>query len=180
MWLVLGIIFIILIVAGAYLYSVMAVPSKPKPGTEVQNPIVNLNEEETVLQFDESYIDYLVFAIGGWKLHNPPLSSKTPKIEIILDNNEIYVSEIIDGEIMTEKKQIDDEDLLILTTKDKVIDIISSGDMENAVKGAVNEGTLTLELKAGYTTLLGKGYLAIYKDLTGETFTGSVIRIFGQ
>lgn len=57
------------------------------------------------MQFNESYIGYLVFAIGGWKLHNPPLSDDTPKIKVIVDE-EVYVSEIINGEIKTEKKRL--------------------------------------------------------------------------
>lgn len=177
----LGIVFVILIVIGMFLYFVMAVPQKPRTGTEIVNPTLGLSNEEAVLQFDEKYIDYLVFAIGGWKLHNPPLSSDTPKIKVSLDDgNEIYISEIIDGQVITEKKDTENEDIVITTTKEEIVDIISSGNMEEKVKESVQKGRTTLELKAGYTTLFSKGYLSIYKDLTGKSFTGSVIRIFGQ
>lgn len=178
-WFVLGIIFVILIVIGMFLYFAMATPQKPRTGTEILNPIEGLTKEQAILQFNKDYISYLVFAIGGWKLHNPPLSDDTPKIKIVADSD-TYVSEIIQGQISTHKGDIENEDIIIRTTKEEIVDIISSDNREEKVKESVSAGRTALELKAGYTTLFSKGYLSIYKDLTGESFTGSVIRIFAQ
>lgn len=176
-FLILGIILLILLVGGMFLYFITASPSNPK--TEIEKPIKNLSQEEAFLQFNESYIGYLVFAIGGWKLHNPPLSDDTPKIKVIVDE-EVYVSEIINGEIKTEKKEIEEEDIIIRTTKQEIINSILAGDMKTYIKQSVQEGKTSFELKASYTTLFSKGYLNIYKEITGKSFTGSVIRIFGQ
>lgn len=173
--LILGIILVLVVVAGLFYYLMIAPPSKPR--VEVKNPVQDLSFEEAVLQFNEEYIDYLVFAIGGWKLHNPPLSSETPKIEVIVDD-EVFISEIINGEIKTEKKQIEEEDIIIRTTKQEIVNSILSGDMKSYIKESVSEGKTTLELKASKTTLFVKGYLRLYKDITGESFTGSVIKIF--
>lgn len=52
--------------------------------------------------------------------------------------------------------------------------------MKTYIKQSVQEGKTSFELKASYTTLFSKGYLNIYKEITGKSFTGSVIRIFGQ
>lgn len=176
---VLGIVFLVLVLAGMFFYFVTASPNKPRAGTEVQNPIKDLTIEQAILQFNGEYIRYLVFAIGGWKLHNPPLSDETPKIKVIVDN-EVFISEIVNGEIKTEKKETDSEDMIIRTTKQEIVNSIKSLDMEDYIKQSVQEGKTTLELRASYTTLFSKGYLNIYQDITGKSFTGSVVRIFGQ
>ncbi len=179
---ILGILLLILVIAGMFFYFTTAALSKPRAGTEIENPIGNLTAEEAILQFNEKYIDYLVFAIGGWKLHNPPLSDKTPKIKVIVDN-EVFVSEILNGEIKTEKnseKEAENEDMIIRTTKEEIVNMIKSEDMKTYIKQSVQQGKTSMELKASYTTLFSKGYLNIYQDATGKSFTGSVVRIFGQ
>ncbi len=173
-----AIIFLILLVGGLFLYFATASPSKPK--NTIENPISqNVSYKEAVLGFSEEYIDYLVFSIGGWKLHNPPASSETPKIKVIVDSD-VYVSEIINGEIKTKRKEINNEDITIRTTREEIVNAILSSDMGNYIKQSVQEGKTVLELKADYTTLFSKGYLNIYKELTGKPFTGSVIEIFKQ
>lgn len=179
MWFIVGIVLVFILVIAMFLYFAMAVPQKPRAGTEIINPTKGLSNEQAVLQFDKTYIDYLVFAIGGWKLHNPPLSEETPKIKIVI-GSELYVSEVVDGQISTQQKDIDNEDIIITATKEEIVSIISSENMEEKVKESAQQGKTNIELKAGYTTLFSKGYLSIYKDLTGKSLTGSVIRIFGQ
>ena len=176
---ILGIALILLMILMMFFYFATASPSKPRAGTEIQNPIQGLTNEEAILQFSEEYINYLVFAIGGWKLHNPPLSDDTPKIKVIVDE-EIYFSEIVNGEIKTERKEIEDEDIIIRATKQEIVNAIKSLDMENYIKQSVEDGKTSLELRASYTTLFSKGYLNLYKDVTGKSFTGSVVRIFVQ
>lgn len=181
---ILAIILLLLLTGALFFYFATAAPSEPK--VKIENPIKtteNLTSrqvaEHAVLEFNEDYVDYLVFAIGGWKLHNPPLSDDTPKIKIIADS-EVYVSEIIDWEIITEKKDTDEEDIVIITSKEEVVNSILSGNMKEYIKKSVQEGRTTLELKANYNNLFSKGYLSIYKDITGKSLTGSVVRIFRQ
>ena len=178
-WFLLAIILLILLVFLMFFYFVMASPSKPRSGTEIENPIGDMNLEYAISQFNESYISHVVFAIGGWKLHAPPLSEDTPKVKVIVDG-EIYISEIIDMEIKTEKKETENEDIVIKTTKREIVLAILSPDVKNYIKQSVSEGKTTLELKASYTKLFSKGYLSLYKDITGKSFTGSVVRIFAQ
>ena len=174
-----AIIFLMLVIGGMFFYFATASPNKPRAGTEIKNPIQGLTNEQAVLQFNEEYVDYLVFAIGGWKLHNPPLSDETPKIKVVVDE-EIFVSEIINGEIKTEKKEIENEDIIIKTTKQEIVNSILSLDIKKYIQYSAQEGKTTLELKASYPTLFSKGYLNIYEDITGKSFTGSVVRIFAQ
>lgn len=176
---IIGILLLILLIAGLFFYFATASPNAPKSGTEIKNPIKDLTAEEAILQFNEEYIKYLVFSIGSWKLHNPPLSSEKPKIKVIVDD-EVYFSEIVNGEIKAGKKEIENEDMIIRTTKQEVVSAIKSFDIKNYIKQSIQDGKTSLELKAGYTTLFSKGYLNIYKEITGKSFTGSVVRIFGQ
>lgn len=173
----LGFVLLILLVAGMFFYFSTTAPSSPPARSEIINPIANLSREQAISQFNEQYIDYLVFAIGGWKLHNPPLSEETPKIKVVVEG-EIFISEIANGKIKTEKKDIDNEDIIIQTTKGEIVDSILSLDMKNYIKQSVQDGRTTLQLKASYTTLFSKGYPNIYKDITGKSFTGSAVRIF--
>jgi hypothetical protein len=167
------------LLAGMFFYFVTASPSKPRGENIVANPAEDLTSEEAALQINEESIKYLVFSLGGWKLHNPPLSDETPKIKVVVDD-EVYFSEIVNGEISAEKKEIDNEDITIKTTKKELAGAIKSLSIKDYIKNSVQEGKTTLELKASYTTLFSKGYLSIYKDITGKSFTGSAVRIFSQ
>jgi len=178
---VIAIILLILLVFLMFFYYVMASPSRPSPDKtqSLVADIDRLNIENAISQFNEGYISYVIFAIDGWKLHSPPFSEDTPKIKVVVDG-ETYVSEVIAAEIKTEKREIDDEDIVMNTTKREIVLAIMSPDIKGHIKQSIQAGNTTLELKASYTKLLSKGYLPIYQDLTGRGFTGSVIRIFQQ
>ncbi len=176
-WMIFGVVILVLLGIGLFLYFTLTPPSEPKTGSEIINPIEGMSQSEAVLQFNESQIDYLVFAIGGWKLHNPPLSSETPKIKVIV-NGDVFISEIKDGQIKTEKKDIDNEDIILRTTKEEIVNSILSPDMVGYIRESMEQGITTFEFKASYTTLFLKGYLPLYEDATGESLTGSVIRSF--
>ncbi len=179
LWFIIGIVALMVVIVGIFFYFVTAAPSQPEEVLE--NPTQGLTEEQTKMNFDDSYVKYLIYAIGGWKLHNPPLSDDTPKIKVVLEgDNEVYFSEIINGKIKVGKEDVGKEDMIITTTKQEIIDMITSLDMRGYVKKSVASGKTTLELKASYTALFSKGYLNIYKEITGKSFTGSVIRIFRQ
>jgi len=172
------IILIILVSGGLYIYFVMAAPSAPKPGAEVSNPIEGMSSEQALLQFNEQYIDYLVFALGAWKLHNPPFSSDTPKIKVVL-GEEVFASEIIKGEIRTRRGELGEEDIVVRTTKQEIVNAILSLDMKSYIKDSIKEGKTGIEFKASETTLFVKGYLSLYEDLTGESLGGVLSSLFG-
>ena len=170
--LVLMIIILFLLIVGLLIYTFFSAPSKPKKGTEIENPTQGLSEEQAVLQFDEDYISFVVFAIGGWKLRNPV-------VKVIIDS-EVFVSEMVDGEITTEKRTIENEDIVLRTTKQGIVEAIFSPDIKEYMKNSIKQGNTELELKASYRTLFTKRYLSVYEDLTGEKFTGSVVKIFNR
>jgi len=171
-----SLLLLILVFLLFYFYSTAA-PSKAIK--EVENPALGETLENALGNFDISYVDYLVSEFGGWKLHNPPLSSDTPKIKIIVDG-EVFVSEVINGEIITEKRDIENPDIILTITKEDISKAVVSSNLMESLRKSIDEGNSNIELKASYTKLFSKGYLNIYKDVTGEGFTGSVIKIFSQ
>ena len=178
-FIVIGIFIVLLLIAGGlFYYFFMRIPQFSEI-IKIENPAQGLSAEQARIGFDESYIDYIIFAIDGWRLHNPPLSKDIPKIKVIVDS-EIYVSKITDGQIVTEKKDIDKEDIIITTNKEEMVNAVLSFEIKQYIKNSVAEGKTSVELVAGYTTLFSKGYLFLYEEMTGESFTGSVIRIFRQ
>ena len=175
-WLILlAIGFLLILLIGIFFFFVETAPSAPLK--IVKNPAEGMTKEEAILEFREEYIDYLIFAIGGWKLHNPPLSEDTPKIKVTL-GNETYVSEIIDTEIKTTKRNISNEDMEIATTKEVIVGILLADNMEEYARQSVENGEISFELKTSYSKLLSKGYLQLYESLTGNSLTGKIIRIF--
>lgn len=48
-------------------------------------------------------VNYLLYNLGANNLHNPPFSSDTPKIEIVV-GDDVFTSEVISGKINTFKK----------------------------------------------------------------------------
>ena len=179
---ILGIILLILLVGVLFFYFATASPSSPKIENIVNNPIEGMAFQQALLGFNEDYVNYVVFAIGGWKLHNPPLSDEIPKIKVIVDD-EIYISKVNEGKTTTEKKQADaeyHEDIIIKTTKNEIVNAILSLNIKEYLQNSVEQGKTSLKLQASYTDLFSKGYLGLYKEMTGKSFTGSVVRIFGE
>ena len=176
-WFILGIVLIFMLILGMFVYFSTAAPSKP--AENVENPSSGLSEADALAGFNSDYVNYLVFAIGGWKLHNSPVYNEKPVIKVTVDG-ENFASEIANGVISTEKKDIDNADIEIITSKQEIINSIRSGDIKKYVQDSIAAGKTSLELKAGYSTLFSKGYLNLYKDITGKGFTGSAVRIFEQ
>ncbi len=48
------------------------------------NPAEGLSVEQAIVEFDESFVYYLLFNIKAYNLHNPPLSSAEPRIEFFM------------------------------------------------------------------------------------------------
>ena len=120
-------------------------------------------------------INLLPYNIKAYGLHNPLLSKNTPKIEILIED-EAFNSEIIDNRIKTQKEAIDNEDIMIKTSKNEFLKILNSKDIKKAVQESAETGNLDIEMLAGKLELASKGYLNVYKEVTGESLTGNIIR----
>ena len=179
--LVLGLVFYIGMILGGIGTPKQANIEYVNPLTQVIQDLkekgVEVNETQVIekaeMEFDYTYINYVLFAMSAWKLHNPPLSSETPKIKVIVDD-EIYYSEVIDTEMNTYLEEFEgEEDLVITMSKNEVIQAMLAEDMAEFMKQSVASGETQMELVAGSLTLASKGYLQMYKDITGEELEDS-------
>lgn len=134
------------------------------------NEIGEINKEavieEAVIEFDEEYINYLLVALGTGYLHKSILGGN-PVIELVLDD-EVWASKIIEGVPYSGKGGVEEEDLKISLSKEEAVKAILSSDIEQFIKDSVNNGNTQIEMIAGKTELFAKGYLNLYKALTGE------------
>tara|TARA_Y100000310_G_scaffold323059_1_gene382934 strand:+ start:485 stop:1096 length:612 start_codon:yes stop_codon:yes gene_type:complete len=122
--------------------------------------------QEAVIEFDEEYINYLLVALGTGYLHKSILGGN-PVIELVLGEG-VWASEIIDGVPYSGKGEAEEEDLKISLSKEEAVRAILSSDIEQFMKDSVNNGNTQIEMIAGKTELFAKGYLSLYKALTGE------------
>tara|TARA_B100001971_G_C18188166_1_gene536922 strand:- start:690 stop:1301 length:612 start_codon:yes stop_codon:yes gene_type:complete len=122
--------------------------------------------QEAVIKFDEEYINYLLVAIGTGYLHKSILGGD-PVIELVL-GDEAWASEIVEGTPFSEKGEAENEDLKISLSKEEAVKAILSSDVEKFMKDSVNNGDTKIEMIAGKTELFAKGYLDLYKAITGE------------
>jgi len=166
-FIIIFLIFVVLIGSGLaayFLFSEKNVSRGRDTQSEIINPARDLSDEKALEQFDENFVLYLLASIGASRLHNPPLSSNTPKIEMFV-SNDIYNAEINTGTISVRKSEIAKADIIIRTTKEEAIKMIRD---KNYIAQSFREGESSIELVESKTTLLAKGYLKIYNELTGE------------
>ena len=154
---------------------------KPKIEIHLENPVAGIvlkytdeagytNKtavvEEAVIEFDEDYINYILIALGTGYLRKSPLF-ENPLIEFNL-GGDIWSSEIIDGMPNSKRGSIDNEDLRVSISKEEAVEAILSDNIEEFMKESVNNGNTKIEMIAGKAELFSKGYLEMYKQLTGE------------
>lgn len=173
--LIIGIILIIILTIIAFVYYATAVNNN-KP--DISNPIEE-NPNKTEIVIEESHLSFLLNEMGAYKLHNPPLSNEKPRINIIVDESS-FKAEIDKGYANVEKGSFENPDIIIKTSREEVIGAITSLKIKEYMKNSVTTGKTSIKLESGYTELFSKGYLNLYQDLTGKSFTGSVVRIFSQ
>ena len=58
-------------------------------------------------------------------------------------------------------------DLKIIISKRESVETLLSSDIEQFMKDSVASGNTKIEIVAGNTELFSKGYLKMYKELTG-------------
>ena len=148
--------------------------------THLENPISqivlkNTNEagyvnkssvvQEGIVEFDEEYINFILIALGTGYLHKSSIFG-TPKIEFNL-GEESWNSEIFNGNPVSKKGSIDNEDLRISISKEEAVNALLSEDITKFMKDSVTlSGNTKIEMVAGKTELFSKGYLDMYNRLT--------------
>ena len=164
---------VFLLILTAFLYLALFNPNG-NIMQEVNNPILGLSIDEAVNTFDGSFVLYLLYSMGAGGLHNPPLSSDVPKIEIVVDG-EAYNAVVKNGEISVNEGSASGEDIIIRTTKEESVKMMQD---KYYVAQSFKEDLSSIELVAGKTKLFSKGYLTLYNEIMGKSITGNVVRIY--
>lgn len=173
-FLVIIIIFLILIILYLFFFhkNYDSLYNERITNNQLVNPLGNYSEEEAINLFNEDFVYYILYIIKAYNLHNPLLSSDTPKLEFIIDDL-IFNAEIVKGEIMVDSGSIDKKDIQIRTTKKEAINMLKD---EAYVSVSFEEGKSAIELVSGKAILFEKGYLSLYTELTGKSITGDLIK----
>jgi len=122
--------------------------------------------EQAVIEFDSDYINYILAALGTGYLHKSILGGN-PFLELVLED-ETWHAEIIKGMPNSALGSIDDEDLRITLSKEEAVKAILSEDVGQFMKDSYSSGNLGIDMVANKAELFAKGYLDMYKELTGE------------
>jgi len=148
--------------------------TKSGSATVFVNPAKGLTIEEAVAKFNSTFVLYVLYSIKTNELHNPPLSSDQPKIGFKVDEDSYYAT-VKDGIISVKAGSISNPDIIITTTKEEAVKITAN---KEYVQQSFMDGKSEIELLASKTILFAKGYLGLYSELTGRSFTGNAIKNF--
>ncbi len=156
--------------------------SKPRKEVILENPLkdivfTNTNQagqvnqqaviDQGILNFNQDYINYLLVALGVGKLHKSYVGYGNPTIELNI-GREIWSAEIDNGNLLTKKGPNENKDLIISLSKQEAVKALLSSNIEEFIKNSASSGNTQIQMMANMVELGSKGYLAMYKDLTGE------------
>jgi hypothetical protein len=185
--LIILVIILLLLIGFAFGYYMIGLSKESKTSTPsgktsvVENPMKGIvltesgvrnnltNEqviEEGVKNFDYHYINYILLALGVQELHEG-IGFGNPVIQLDL-NDESWNTEIIKSELKTQKGSIEKKDLLITLSKEEVVKALLSSDIKQFMKDSVTNGNIQISMVAGKVELFSKGYLEMYKKISGE------------
>jgi hypothetical protein len=165
------VILLIIVLTAVGIYKVSHISNEDNSATLVQfasltNPVSGLNESEAVLQFNESFVYYMLYSINAQNLRNP-------KIKFVIDND-VFSAVSNNGGLVVSKTDMPEEDIIIRTTKNEAVKMLRD---KTYIATSFSDGKSSLEMVAGKVTLFSKGYLDLYKELTGKSITGSFLKI---
>jgi len=165
LWIILIVIIILGGVIGYYYYiwQNQKMPQLEVRGGTLINPAQDLTFEEAIAAFNESFVYYFLINIGAYRLHSPPLSSETPKINFYIEG-ESYSAEIVERAIYVFKGLIEDSDIIIRTSAEEAVKMMNN---KEYIKESFKKGSSNIELVASKIELAAKGYLKLYEELGG-------------
>ncbi len=128
----------------------------------MQKPVIVYENNLPVIK--EESITYLIYALDGEKLHNPPFTENYPQIEVSV-SDKLFTSYIVDGEVQTYAGKASDPDLQIRLQDTTLTKILLADDPKLALKEAIKERLVGVTIYSDKTELLLKGYLELYDSL---------------
>lgn len=175
-WIVFSVVLVVILVIGMFLYMSLFKPKKSQGFTVLKNPAEDLSIDEVQQQFNEDFVYYLLASIKAYNLHNPPLSSDKPRMDILVGDDK-YSAIVDHGKIVVSKGFIDEPDVRITASKYEAAMMVKYPEY---VKKSFEDGKSSIDLIAGKTILFSKGYLNLYNEVTGKSVTGNVLKIYSD
>ena len=171
-----GVVLVLVLIVAMFFYFSLAGPNYDSvyQGKNLQDPTSGLSQEQAEAKFDESFVYYFLYSVKAYNLHNPPLSSNEPKMEFIV-GDDVYNVIIDKGDIVVEKGSLDERDAVIRTNAKEAVKMIKD---INYIKESFGNGDSSIELTASKSELFSKGYLSLYTEITGQSLSGNVIRMY--
>ena len=162
-----SILLVIIVFGGAYYFiiapNMVSKPNIPKPSLP-DDALFRIRAGERVIQ--EEHINYLVNELDGYKLKKPFGSDNYPIIEVVLtDVGSVFYSYVVDHVPITKRGNAKNEDIVIKSEQEVVMNVLYSADIASAVKEANDNGEIQVELVSGMKTLAAKGFLSLYDKI---------------
>ena len=157
---------LLMALAGLFIYFFILSPTfveKPymeKPLLETET----LSQGQVVIQ--EPHVKYIVNEMGGYRLHEDPLTKTKPEFKFYLtDINATYNVAVIDNRVYISDEEPAKPDAEVYTTQQVAIQLFQSSDFKEELVSLVKEGKITARIIADKTTLALKGYLSLYDEI---------------
>lgn len=116
-------------------------------------------------------VESIIIALKLYNVHEIPYTKITPKIQIYIEENNLFVNsyyvEIIDGNINIKNGETKDEDIIIRTTKEEVLKIASDN---TYITESLFSKRTTVEKATSDFILFTKGYSTLFwkNDITNQ------------
>jgi len=159
------ILLILLVLIAALLYMNLKKEDTITYVYENNTLINNLNSSNVEPEISSEHLNYLLLNLNADELGG--LFFGNPRIKFVV-GDKTFISEIIDGEIITSIGDSDEVDITLYMDQETMIGILESDDIIDEMSRGIDNGDITLEINEDYPTLYGKGYKGLYEDLTGE------------
>lgn len=174
-WLFISVMLVLAFAIIAFLYIATSSFPYPKPARPaVVDDLINGNAE-----LQNEHISYFLSELGAYKLHNPPGSTDMPRIEVILGER-VYGAEVVAGQVGITNGALSNPDIRIISSKEEIIAAIRSGNIRGYTERSVAEGRMQVENIGPYSSLLYKGYLNFYDEMSGKSMTGNIVKMISE
>jgi hypothetical protein len=149
------------VIAGAlYAYFFIISP------TFVTKPVIEKPTLSGTDPVEPEHIEYLVNELGAYKLHNPPLSNRTPVIELVISPGDLYFTVTVENNMpKTTPGRADDPDIRITGSREVVAQLLTAEDLPAEAKRLSDEGKISVEILKDITDLATMGYKSLYDEL---------------
>ncbi|MCM2325304.1 MAG: hypothetical protein NDI94_02485 [Candidatus Woesearchaeota archaeon] len=170
---------ILLIAFLLYTYFFILSPTNVEKPQMERPPIQQAESNVTMGQgkVGDDHVEYIVNELGGYKLHDEPLSGEPPVIEFIVSDTKDTYSVIIEDNVPIVKESDAKPDLRISGDAATLLRLCSSKSLQSEIVPMVKEGTIQIEIITDEKTLALKGYKSIYDSLNSGMPTGNAIRL---